>query len=286
MSKKIAWVTDSTAYITKELADHPDVYVLPLNITFGNDTYEDGVDLTTELLYKRINEEKEVPKTSQPSIGKFAELYEKLKKDYDHAIAVHISGKLSGTIDSSNQGKTMAEFDVEVVDSKCMSYAITTLIEKGMALAAEGKDYKDIAETLREEASNSENYILLGNLEQFYKGGRMSGTQYLLGNILQIKPVIRINTQTGEFELFERVRSEKKAVKRLLELLRNSYAENEITQVEIMHGNVINKANDLRDKIKEEFPSINIVVGEISSTIAAHAGEGTVALIWHKESKK
>ncbi|MDQ0254864.1 DegV family protein with EDD domain [Evansella vedderi] len=286
MTKKIAWVTDSTAYITKELAEHPDVYILPINITFDQDTYEDGVNLTTDILYKRIREEKTVPKTSQPSVGKFAELYEKLKTEYDHAIAVHISGKLSGTIDSSTQGKNIAEFEVEIVDSKCMSYAITTLIEKGMHLAEEGKPYVEIAETLREEASQSENYILLGNLEQFYKGGRMSGAQYLLGNILQIKPIIRINTQTGEFELFERVRSEKKAVKRLIELLKKSYEENIIQQVEIMHGNVITKANGLKQKIQQELPDINIVVGEISSTIAAHAGEGTVALIWHKEGTK
>ncbi|UTR11508.1 DegV family protein [Evansella sp. LMS18] len=283
--KKIAWVTDSTAYITQELAEHPDVYILPLNIMFEDESFEDGVDLTTDILYNKIRKQKVVPKTSQPSVGKFAELYEKLKTDYDHAVAVHISSKLSGTYESSVNGKNMAEFEAEVVDSKCMSYAITTLINKGMEMAEAGSDYKEIADELRQEASNNENYILLGSLEQFYKGGRMSGTQYLLGSMLQIKPIIRIDTSTGEFELFERVRSEKKAVKRMIELLKNSYEKNIISQVQIMHGNLEHKANELKEKVLAEIPDLDIVIGEISSTIAVHAGEGTLAMIWNNKKR-
>lgn len=281
--KKIAWITDSTAFITKELKEHPDVYVMPLAIIFGEDVYEDGVNLTTDILYDRIRKQKDIPKTSQPAVGKFAELYEKLKNEYDGAIAIHISSKLSGTLDSSRSGSEMAEFDVEFVDSKSMSYAITTLLNAGIELSKQNLDYKEIATKLRHKADQSENYILLGSLEQFYKGGRMSGTQYLLGNILQIKPIIRINQQ-GEFELFERVRSEKKAVKRLLELFKESYEQNKINEVQIMHGNVQDKAIALEEKIKEQHPEVNIVIGEISSTIAVHAGEGTVAILWSKES--
>ncbi|MGO4889083.1 DegV family protein [Anaerobacillus sp. MEB173] len=280
--KKIAWITDSTAFITEDLKNNPDVYVVPLGIVFGNDVYEDGVNLTTEVLYERIRSEKEVPKTSQPPVGKFAELYEQLKAEYECAIAIHISSQLSGTMDSSKSGSDIAGFDVEVIDSKIMSYGITTLLYKGMELAKKGQSQKEIASALRTEANKSENFILLGNLEQFYKGGRMSGTQYLLGNILQIKPIIRIN-QEGAFELFERVRSEKKAVKRLVELLKQSYDNHTIHEIQIMHGNVLDKARKLEEQIKEIYPELNIVIGEISSTIAAHAGEGTVAIIWHNE---
>ena len=282
--KKIAWITDSTAFITKELKNNPDVYVVPLGIVFGETVYEDGVDLTTDDLYQRIRDEKEVPKTSQPSVGKFAELFESLKANYDNAIAVHISDKLSGTISSCKQATEIAQFDVEVVDSKSMSYAITTLINKGIELANKDLNYKDIADNLRQEAIKSENYILLGSLEQFYKGGRMSGTQYLLGNILHIKPIIRIDSQgDGEFKLFEKVRSEKKAIKRILDLFHESYNQYKINQIQIMHGNVITKATELKNEFLNLFPSLDVVIGEISSTIAVHAGEGTLAIIWHNE---
>lgn len=210
--KRIAWITDSTAYATKELLEHPDVYVVPLTITFGEESYEDGIDLNTNQLYSRIRNEKEVPKTSQPSAGRFTELFESLKHEYDAAVAVHVSSKLSGTLNSCLTGAELADFPIFGVDSKCMSYAITSLINKGLKLAENDVPAHKIADILQSETNKTENYILLGSLEQFYKGGRMSGTQYLLGSILKIKPIIRIN-RDGEFELFDKVRSEKKHLK-------------------------------------------------------------------------
>lgn len=210
--KKIAWITDSTAYISEELLEHPDVYIVPLLITFGEESFEDGIDLNTDQLYSRIRTGKEVPKTSQPSAGRFAELFETLKIEYDAAVAVHVSSKLSGTMNSCLAGSELAGFPVSAVDSKCMSYAITSLIYKGFKLAENEMPVHKIAEILQSEADKSENYILLGSLEQFYKGGRMSGTQYLLGSILKIKPIIRIN-RDGAFELFDKVRSDKKQLK-------------------------------------------------------------------------
>ncbi|PYZ97772.1 fatty acid-binding protein DegV [Alteribacter lacisalsi] len=281
---KIAFVTDSTAYITKELRNHPDVYVLPLNINFNGEDFEDGVDLTTDELYTRIRTEKEVPKTSQPSVGRFAELFETLKKNYDSAVCVHISSELSGTFSSAVQGSDMTEdFHVEVIDSKCMSYAITHLLNQGIRLAGEGNTASEMAAELRKHAGQTENYILLGSLEQFYKGGRMSGAQYMLGSVLKIKPVLRIDPD-GKFELFERIRSEKKAMNRLVDLLHASFESSLIEEVQIMHGNVVDKAKQLEAKIKEKMPSLSVITGEISSTIAVHAGEGTLALIWQKKS--
>lgn len=279
--KKIAWITDSTAFVTDELKQHPDLYVVPLTIIFGQEAFEDGVDLHTEELYRRINTEKEVPKTSQPSSGKFQELFDKLKESYDCAIAVHVSGKLSGTIGSCRTGAEMAEFPVEIVDSKSMSYNITTLIEIGLELENDNLDYSEIATRLRVEADKLDNYILLGSLDQFYKGGRMSGTQFLLGNILQIKPIIRIN-RDGEFHVYEKVRSEKKAIKRMLELFEEAQNIHGIQQIQIMHGNVLGKADELKRLFLEKHPELDILIGEISSTIAVHAGEGTVAILWHK----
>lgn len=277
--KKIAWITDSTAYVTEELKNNPDVYVMPLEIIFGSEAFEDGIDLSTDELYSRIRKEKEIPKTSQPASGKFLTLFEKLKEQYEGAIAIHVSSKLSGTLSSCRTGAEMADFKLETVDSKSMSYAITTLLNKGIELANDGKELDAIAENLRKEADRSQNYILLGNLEQFYKGGRMSGTQFLLGSILKIKPVIRIHQ--GEFELYEKVRSEKKAFNRLVELFDEADQKNKVKEIQIMHGNVLDKAKEMEVLFKAAYPNLNVVIGEISSTIAVHAGEGTLAIIWH-----
>ncbi|WP_018757423.1 DegV family protein [Paenibacillus terrigena] len=284
MTKKIAWITDSTAYIPEDLKNNPDVYVIPIGIIFGNSVFEDGVELTTEDLYRRIREEKEIPKSSQPPVGRFTELFEKLSSDYDCAIAIHVSDKISGTFAGCQSASQLVPFEVEVVDSKSMSYAITTLIYKGIALARQGLDSKEIANQLRLETAKSQNYIVLGCLDQFYKGGRMTGTQYLLGSLLRIKPIIRVNSE-GVFELFERVRSEKKAFNRMTELLKQAFDKYHIQQLQIMHGNVRDKAEAFKQDIKKHFPSMDIVIGEISSAIAVHAGEGTLAVIWHNEPK-
>jgi DegV family protein with EDD domain len=278
MTKKIAWITDSTAYLPDDLKNHPDLFVVPLSITFSTGTFEDGVNLTTEQLYSNIRNEKEIPKTSQPSVGKFAELFKQLKADYDAAIAIHISGDLSGTLSSCRAGAELANFPVQVVDSKAMAIAITRLIWLGMELHEQNMDYIEISEILQKDAYRIENYMLLGNLDQFYKGGRMSGTQYLLGNILQIKPIIRIID--GKFELFEKVRSEKKAMKRMLNLFDTAYEKSDIKQLFIMHGNVMDKALQYKDEFLKKHANLDVIISELSSTISAHSGEGTIVIAW------
>ena len=278
--KRIAFVTDSTAFLTKELRDHPDVYVVPIVIISEGKEYEDGINLTSDELYELIRNNKEVPKTSQPSAGKFTELYQQLKENYDYAIAIHVSSKLSGTISSSTAGKDHVGFEVEVIDSLSISYGMTPIIEKGLSLAEQEFGLKDIANQLRSEVPKSQNKILLGSLEQLYKGGRMSGAQFLLGNFLQIKPILTINNE-GELGLFERIRSEKKATNKIVTLLRESSEESTIKQIGIMHGNALEKATALKGKIEEVVPGVDVVTGEISSSIAVHAGEGSVALFWH-----
>ncbi|GGM27102.1 hypothetical protein GCM10011351_11100 [Paraliobacillus quinghaiensis] len=279
MKKKIAFVTDSTAYLPQELRAHPDVYVVPIVVISEDKEYEDGIDLSSDQLYEMIRNNKEVPKTSQPSVGKFQKLYEDLKQDYDQAIAIHVSSKLSGTYASSMSGKDQADFNVEVIDSLSISYAITALINKGLELVnlSEDVNVKVIADQLRDEITKSKNFILVGHLEQLYKGGRMSGVQFLLGNVLQIKPILSINAE-GELGMLERIRSEKKAISKIIELLKQTNQENGLKKIEIMHGNVEEKASQLEQVIKKSVPNVDIVIGEISSSLAVHAGEGTLAV--------
>ncbi|WP_067727459.1 DegV family protein [Oceanobacillus damuensis] len=277
--KKIAFVTDSTVYLTEELRSHPDVYVVPMVVISEGKEYEDGAELSTDELYGIIRRNKEVPKTSQPSVGRFKEFYEQLKNDYDHAIVIHVSSKLSGTISSSSAAIDEAGFEVEMIDSLSLSYAITMLIQKGVKLAEQNMDFKEIAKELREEATRSKNLILLGSLEQLYKGGRMSGAQFLLGNLLKIKPILSINPD-GELGIYEKVRTEKKATNRLIALLKESCSANNVSQVGIMHGNAAERAAELKQMIIEEIPNIDIVIGDISSSLAVHAGEGTLAIFW------
>lgn len=283
LNKKFAFVTDSTVYLTEELKNHPDVYVVPLTISFGQESFEDGLDLSTEELYHRINSFEEIPKTSQPSVGTFVELFKKLKQQgYDGALAVHITSKLSGTLNSCIQASKLAEFDVYAIDSLAMSFEITVLLNKALALNENNLSLEELGNAIFLEVSKGENYFIPGKLDQFYKGGRMSSTAYYLGSLLNIKPILHCN-EVGEFAPLEKVRSEKKAFKRLVEFLELAKERATVDTVAIMHGNVMDKATELGSLILEKYPKIDIIYGEISSTIAAHAGEGTIAILWTNE---
>lgn len=282
MKKPIAWILDSTGFVTEEFKAHPDVYMVPLNIHFGREEFiDDGVDLTNKELYARIKSSAEFPKTSQPSAGKFAELYEKLKEEYECAIAVHASAKLSGTIASSTAAAEMTSFKVYAIDSLALSYGLSGLIDRGLELQNQGMEAEEIAERLQKEVHDLRNYILIGNLSQLYKGGRMSGAQYYIGSLLKVKPIVQLSAE-GELVPIDKVRSHKKAIQYLLDRVKEDHEKYGTDKFQIMHGNVLDEAESLKQDILKIVPGASILVGDLSSSLAVHAGEGTIALLWRK----
>ncbi|MBB4823061.1 DegV family protein with EDD domain [Sporosarcina luteola] len=276
MAKKpLAWIVDSTAYIPKELKEHPDFYSIPLNIHFGDKQFVDGVDLTPAELYDNIKGAVEFPKTSQPSAGEFAEQFKQLATKYEQAIAVHVSEKLSGTLASSMAGAELAVFPITFIDSLSLSYGITGLIQKGMALHESGATVSEIKQQLETMAGTVNNYILIGQLDQLYKGGRMSGVQFFLGSLLKVKPIIQLS-ETGTLEVIDKVRSEKKALQYLVSKVSASHP----SVVYLMHGNVPDQAEQLKEMLLQSNPALQVEIGDISSTLAVHAGEGTLAVLW------
>ncbi|TWT03441.1 DegV family protein [Planomicrobium sp. CPCC 101079] len=281
MKKPIAWILDSTAYVTEEFKAHPDVYVVPLNLHFGLEEFVDGVDLSNEQLYQRIKAAPEFPKTSQPSAGRFAELYEKLKEEYECGIAIHASAKLSGTIASSVSGAQMSNFKLYAVDSMALSYGLSGLLERGLELAEQGLEAEAIALQLEAETTNFRNYILIGNLTQLYKGGRMSGAQYYIGSLLQVKPIVQL-TPEGELAPIDKVRSHKKAVQYLLNHAKQDHADYGVNTFQVIHANIPGEAESVKQEVLKFAPEANVLIGNISSSLAVHAGEGTLALMWRK----
>ena len=282
MKKPIAWIMDTTGYVTEEFEAHPDVYIVPLNIHFDSEEFiDDGIDLTNAQLHEKIKKATEFPKTSQPSAGKFAELYEKLKEEYECAIAVHASAKLSGTIASSTAGAEMTGFKVYAVDSLALSYGLSGLIERGMLLEQQGMDAEEIAQRLERETHDFRNYILIGNLSQLYKGGRMSGAQYYLGSLLKVKPIVQLSAE-GELLPIDKVRSHKKAVQYLIDHANRDHQEYGVERFQIMHANVPDEAESLKQEVLKIAPQAQILIGDLSSSLAVHAGEGTIALMWRK----
>lgn len=276
--KQLAWIVDSTAHISDRLKNHPDFFSVPLNIHFGSEQFADGIELTTTQLYEKIKKAEDFPKTSQPSAGEFAEKYKEIANHYEEAIAIHLSDKLSGTLAASKGGAEIAKFPITFIDSLSLSAGTTALVEHGMDMYENGSTVSQIQQQLEKMAGNVKNYILIGNLDQLYKGGRMSGVQFFLGSLLKIKPIIQISKQ-GELGVIDKVRSEKRALQYLLNKMKAAYTEG-VRKFYIMHGNILAQAEQFSLSVKENMPDAEIEIGEISSVLAVHAGEGTLAVLW------
>ncbi|MEH7236489.1 DegV family protein [Bacillus sp. JJ1562] len=276
---KIAWVTDSTGFLDEELSNHEDIYVIPMTIFFDEEEYLDGVTITPAQFFERLKTAKTNPKTSQPSIGSFVELYNSLEDKYDEIISVHISEKLSGTVSSARQAAELVNIPVTIIDSKILTYPMTKLMKEGMKIIERGGTSSDVEKQIVELAEKLETYVIIGSLEQLHRSGRMNAAQYFLGSMLQIKPVIQI--VDGALSVKEKVRSENKATNKIHGFLKDAIANNQIEEVYILYGLDDSKTKEWEEQIRKFAPdTISIKACPLGVAIGVHAGENTIGLSW------
>ncbi|GAX88938.1 DegV family protein [Effusibacillus lacus] len=273
---KIAWITDSTSGFTPEQAAEHNIHLIPLYVVFDNESFRDGMEITNEEFYARIDRG-ELPKTSQPSVGDFAELYKRIMDEgYKKGIAVLISANLSGTLETARMAAEMVGFDLAVIDSKITSFPLAQMVLDGQRMEREGKDFAEIVEFLQTYPERFSAYIILDNLEFVHRGGRMNAAQFLLGNLLQIKPILHL--PDGRAVVFEKVRSFKKAKSRIFELL-SEYRSQDL-RICVIHTNVWEQANEWKKELQEMYSNLKVSVQELGSAIAVHAGPGSIGLAW------
>ncbi len=278
---RIAWVTDSTSCITQEDAKKLGIHIIPVSIIMENQIYKDGVDITPDEFYSKLETVTELPKTSQPTVGEFSDFYEVLKHDYACAIAIHVSEKFSGTINGSRLGAEMADFPVHIVDSKIISESMKQLLLKGMKLEEEGLEAEEIASVLRETANHVKGYVCIGSLEQLRKGGRLSGASFLVGNLLQIKPILTFDD--GSLVPFEKIRTLKKAESRVLALFEEAAEQNGAYGASVVYSGSSEKAEEWLHLLKERYPNITFNLGQLSPAVGVHVGAGTLGILWFEE---
>lgn len=280
---KTAWVTDSTAFLDEELRNHPDLYTVPLSIILDGEEYADGIDLSPAQLFERLKQLKNPPTTSQPSVGAFQTVYEQLAKDYDQVVSVHLSGKLSGTVSSSEQAAKLVDIPVTTFDSKILTYPMSAILKKGMELLSAGNSLESVIEQMEAIRDTNETYVLIGSLEQLHRGGRMTGLQFFLGSMLNVKPIISI--EDGLLQAKEKVRSEKKAKEKILDYFRLSYEKHQFNEVYILYGLHEEQANEWKADIEKQYPQLKVFCCPLGAVIGVHAGENTLGISWHNGLK-
>ncbi|VEU82982.1 DegV family protein [Acholeplasma hippikon] len=276
--KKIAVVTCSTSGLDY-LPEKDRISILRMTVTFDQDEYLDYVDIKAEDFYQKMldNPNAEIH-TSQIPVGKFVETFETLKQEgYEGIIVITISSKLSGTYQGAVLAKDMVEgIDIEVIDSKSVSYGEAFLAVRALRMIEENKSLKEIKLELELAIQKCQIYVLVDTLKYLVKNGRLSSTAGILGSLLKIKPLLKI-TEEGYLKPYEKIRTTSKAQKRALEIL---FEETKNKDVEYFIAFTTNKekAEEIKSEILAERPGAFVTLIPLTPVVGAHAGPGTLGL--------
>lgn len=268
-------VTDSTSDIPREDAAREGITIVPLNVHFGSEQLRDGIDIQPEPFYQRLVSDKILPKTSQPSAGAFLETYQQIARDTDEILSIHISSKLSGTINSARGARDAlgSRARVELVDSATVSWALGLAVRAAAAAAAQGAGLEDCAAVARDTLARTQLIFVLGTLEYLQKGGRIGRARAWVGTVLNIKPVLCV--RDGEVAPLERVRSRAKAEERLYDL---TLAHGPAERVAVAHSGPPEMAERWAARLRSALPDVPVDAGWLGPVVGVYAGPNTLGM--------
>lgn len=277
---KTAIVTDSTAYIPKEIRDQLNIHMVPLSVVIGNDTYQEEIDINTTEFYDKIRKGGALPKTSQPALGTFIETYEKLAKENDAVISIHLSSGISGTLDGAEQaGEMVADLDVRTFDTEISCMVQGFYVLKAAEMAEQGASPDAILQELNNMKQTMRAYFMVDNLDHLHRGGRLTGFERVIGSVLQVKPILHFENKV--IVPFEKVRTRKKAMKRISDMLQEDSNKFNI-KATIIHANYENEAIAWKEELQATMPNVDFTISYFGPVIGTHLGEGSMGLGWYK----
>ena len=272
---KIKIVTDSSVTIEPELVKQLDITVVPLSVMIDNVVYSDA-DLKEEGKFLQLMQEsKNLPKTSQPPVGVFAEVFEDLCQDGSQILAIHMSHALSGTVEAARQGASLSTADVTVIDSSFTDQALKFQVVEAAKLAQEGKDMEEILSHVEEVKNHTELYIGVSTLENLVKGGRIGRVTGLLSSLLNIRVVM----QMKDHELQPMVKGRgAKTFKKWLDELIILLSDRSVAEIGISYSGSSDWAKEMKDNL-QPYVEKPISVLETGSIIQTHTGENAWAIL-------
>ena len=279
---KVKIVTDSTAYLPPELITRYGIEVVPLKVLFGPEAYTEGVDISNEEFYRKLAKASTLPTTSQPSIGDFVQVYDKAAREAAAILSIHISGKLSATINSALNAKDeLPQVQIEVVDSLCSCMGMGMIVLAAARAAEEGQALSQIRASTEKLIKNMHLFFVVDTLEYLHKGGRIGGAATLLGTALRIKPILCV--KDGQIDALARVRTKRKAVARMLELVEERVQRGAAVHVAVFHAQAVEEALALQQEVRARFDCAEMHLSEIGACIGTHVGPGAVGLAFYTD---
>ncbi|HKJ39202.1 MAG TPA: DegV family protein [Anaerolineales bacterium] len=271
-------VTDGAADLLPGWGSEYGIDMIPVNILFGEKSYLQGVELDNEGFYKLVDETKRIPKTSQPSPFQFSEFYRKIAQKGDTIISIHITSKVSGTYASavSAAEEVKDEFNVIPIDSACGSLGIGLMCREIRKMERAGKSVDDILSYIEDIKYNVRVILTLDTLEYAKMSGRVKTLQAALASVLNVKPIAIL--RDGDLSMSERVRTRKGSLDRVIEIAKEEYGDKPV-YLAVIHARDIKSGEGLLEQAKKSFNHQETMISELSISIAANLGPGTVGLV-------
>ena len=268
-------VTDSASDLSPELAGELDISVVPANVIIDDVNYRDGVDLTPDDFYRRLVSSQRLPTTSQPAVGAFQPVYQELLNQGHEIVSIHVSGKLSGTVNSAAQAKSIFgdSAAIEIIDSARASISLTLVVVAAAQLARQAASFREVAEQVRRDLELTSSFFSLDTLEYLQKGGRVGKAQAFVGSLLSVKPILTL--KDGEVHPLERPRNQERAMRRMVELIRE---QGPAQQLGVIYSTEPERAADLRSRLSNLQPADQIITCRFGPALGTYVGPGAVGV--------
>lgn len=283
-TQQIAVVTDSTAYLPPDVLERLGISVIPLNVVWGDEVLKDGVDIEPTAFYERLQSDKVLPGTSQPSAGEFVDFFRQVAEQArtDTVVGFFISSGLSGTVASAEAAKgLLPDLHVEVVDSLFTSMGQGFQAMAAAEAAQAGTSLEEVLEAARQVRYRMQLLLTVDTLEFLHRGGRIGGARRLLGTALKIKPLLEL--EGGKIESLEQVRTKRKALARMLEVGQERRGGATVVRAAVLHANVLELGLELKEKVQALLEPGEIYVTEVSPVIGTHTGPGTLGVVFYTQ---
>ncbi len=279
--RTVGIVMDSTGYLPKDILERFQIRVVPLIVNIGDEIFFEN-ELANDVFFEKLNKIPGLPTTSQPSVGAFLETYESLfTEGIQDIVSIHISSSISGTFHSAQMAKELASSkNIHLFDSQSAALGLGALAWAAAEWAEQGWSAMQIMAQLDKLKQQTELYFIVDTLEYLRKGGRIGGAAALLGNLLQIKPILYFN-QHAKIDVFDKVRSRARAWQRVLDELNRALSSGKRYRICVMHVNRPEEGATLLNELKASYPEHEVHLMESGAVIATHVGPGACGLSFH-----
>ncbi|MFS0645855.1 DegV family protein [Siminovitchia sp. 179-K 8D1 HS] len=279
--KPVKIITDSSCDLSREEAKKLGVNIVPLTISIGEQSYEDGVDITPGAFIEEMKRAAMLPKSSQPSSGEFASIYEELSKDGSELLSIHLSGKLSGTVATAKMAADSANAKVTVIDSSFISKALAFQVREAAMMAKNAFSSKEIVEKINLVRKNTRLFVVVDTLENLVKGGRIGKGRALIGSLLNIKPIAVL--EEGEYSPVGKVRSHSQAISFIMSRFVEDIKGKTLKYAGIAHADGLKFAEKLKHQIEQTTGFQSVEINITSPVISTHTGRGAIGFSYYAE---